>query len=504
MFIPKKYLTEKILIESKPIMADNIFKLLLQDENAKVDMDATSDPNFSYYKKLAVDAASGRVQGKHGAKSKLDLNSIKLSRRTEARNLGLKSSYSSLSNVLNELQELMKSKGQYDPNNEISNIIQITTLEILAEVLHMPPPPKPPEPDPEEPEDAQEDPEDLDDKDTPKGKRDWTAEKAKRLANANGTPTSEVLTKFYDDYYSQEFAGVESTEKDSKGIVDRLKSISKILMQECNKLGYNSETNPFVQFLKILIKLKLKKENKSNIFDKLTTNTYGAIHNSYADKNITGNELGNYNKKHLLFCEDLYNRKGLEIVEYLRLYHKTLNKAKDKEEDKFTLAAKIFVQQKLTNEEADEDPGFAEKIAKLLQLSEQELILPTANAAKLRTIPEIEELFTYIFKASPKAEKNKENKVLKSVIDLAASKKAILDMIKYILSIEAFRKAYPEDVNKAETQLKELNYTINKGLLAYSKQILDPHLNELTGEELRLLVKKAFTAYGNSLKKAGN
>lgn len=536
MNIPRKYLTEKvILVESKLITADNIFKLLLQDINAKTNMTPTRDPNFNYYKMLADRAGSGHVQGKHGKKSRVDLGKIELSHREEITKLGLIDHYNSLSGALNALQELMEQRGGYDPNNKNSNIIQITTLELLCGYLNKPMPPmtttsnpqssgepedpkdkkaptpdtpemnkpepnkpEPDKPEPDKPDADPADPEVNEPEDTKKQGSgiDWTAEKAKRLANANGVETSKILEKFYDDYFSQEFAGVQSPEEDTNGIVSKLKSLSKILVQECTKLGYNPEVNPLVQFLKILIR------KKPEIFNKLTQNTYGAIHNSYADKKITGNELGNYNEKHLLFCEDLYSYRGLEIVKYLQLYRETLNKAKDQSQDAWDLTTKIFIQQDLGNNTED-NPGpqaFTSKVSQIL--NSQEVVLPTAAEARLRALSEIEELFTYIFKAAPSKTKKTENKTLKLIIDSAKEENVILDMIYYIANQTAFSRNYPEDATKTLEQLEELQYKPNEARLDYCKQVIGLYQKKIAREDWRALLKKLFTVHSDRNEKA--
>ena len=198
----------------------------------------------------------------------------------------------------------MDQEGKYDSSSALSNLIQKTTLEILASLSGIKDPnPVPPEEsekleNPVEPEGTKEsegpkEPEESTEPVKPAEKiTDWTAERAKRLAQTN-EPT-KVLKQFYNDYYSQEYAGVQSPENDTNNIVSKLKSLDKILIKEFTKLGYNPSVNPLAQFLKILIKLKKDSSRQSKIFDKLTTNTYGAIHNSFINRYITGNMLGNH------------------------------------------------------------------------------------------------------------------------------------------------------------------------------------------------------------------
>lgn len=458
MNIPKKYLTERVILIESRIDNMSILRILTQNKQIK-----EKDADL-YYRQLADWANTN--QEKTG---KIDLNTIELSDRKLVSQLSSHTKH--LGATLNQLKNLMDQEGKYNPGSEFSNLIQKTTLEILSGLSKI----KNPKPAvTEEP--------------IKKGV-DWTAEKARRLASANGVPTSEILDKFYKDYYSQEYAGVATPENDTRGIVSKLKSLDKILIPEFTKLGYNPEVNPLAQFLKILI------EEKPEIFKKLTTNTYGAIHNSYASRTITGNMLGNYNEKHLLFCEDLYNRKGLEIVKYLQLYNSTLAQAKNQTQDELILAAKIFIQQDLTTE-IESDDSFTSKIIKLLSL--QDIQLPTDVNAKLRTIPEIEELYTYIFKATPNVSNQKENKILKLVVDNVKAEDAILDMVYYIAASDAFKKAYPELTANLAQQLKD--FTPKN--LEICKNILALHGKKIDKQDWPVLIKKLIAAHKEKNKKS--
>jgi hypothetical protein len=241
----------------------------------------TADPNYSYYVQLANWANSN--QEKTG---KIDLNTLKLSDRSLIQQGKLANNAKHLGATLEQLKNLMDREGKYNPNSKLSNLIQKTTLEILAELKAG-----------KQAEVASKQKEEIDKQKEEinlKSGMDWTAEKARRLENADGKDTSKILDEFYNDYYKIEYAGLTSpSDKDTTGIVDKLKSLDKILIQEFNKLGYNPEVNPLAQFLKILIEHR----NDLKIFDKLTINNYGAIHNAFIEKYITGNKLGNYNSK---------------------------------------------------------------------------------------------------------------------------------------------------------------------------------------------------------------
>lgn len=461
MGIPKKYLTEKVILIESRIDDKSILRILTQNKQIN-----KTDPNYSYYVQLANWANSN--QEKTG---KVDLSTIKLTDRSLIQNGKLANNTKHLGVTLEQLKNLMDQEGKYNPNSELSNTIQKTTLEILAWL-------KDPKPKEEQKLYAG---------------MDWTAEKAKRLENSNGKATSEILDEFYNDYYKIEYAGLRlPDDEDTTGIVDKLKSLDKILIQEFNKLGYNPAVNPMAKFLKILIEHK----DDLKIFDKLTVNNYGAIHNSFIDKYISGNTLGNYNDKHILFCEDLYNYKGLDMVKYLKLYKETLDtaesaKVEPPQKDKWKMVAKIFIRQNLPD--VDSKSQFTDIVDKLLIQEDPQM--PTANGAKLRTLSEIEELYTYIFKAAPSTEKHEENKTLKLIVDQAKTQNIILDMLAHISQRNDFKHGYPKATSTIARELTELNYEPNNNGIETSKQILARYEKQLEIGDLYTIVKELFTAY---------
>ena len=304
---------------------------------------------------------------------------------------------------------------------------------------------------------------------------DWTAEKAKRLKNANGAAASEILEKFYEDYYSIEYAGEATSDHDKKLIVDKLKSLNKLLTIEFNKLGYNPTVNPLAQFLKLLIK------HKNDIFFKLTLNNYGAIHNAFIDRSITGNKLGNYNKKNILFCSDLYNYTGLEIVEYLALYKQTIDKAKTETQfadDPELLVSKMFIQQEQKEE------NYAKNVTALLSLSENDINLPTSNDAKMRSYLEISELYHHLFKEDVK---QKISKTIADKISEEAEKAGVLkELFKYILDIDMLPS---QEQTKRTEWFSQLKYESNPEHLSIVKQILTGYLIHDTSGSANLIDK---------------
>lgn len=473
----------KVLYLTEDVDDQAILKILTL--NNTLDLDTAT---LSYYKKLATWANERKAKIKN-----VNLDTIELSDRSLI-GKGISARTNSLLSTLNELNGKLAKK--FDVNNEISKKVQQMTVEILAGLSKIKNPiqTKKQEPNKQEPEE-QETTDRVSEEQALYPGMDWTAEKARRLKNANGKATSKILDKFYNDYYKIEYAGLKTPEEnDTTGIVDKLKGLDKILIQEFNKLGYNPAVNPLAQFLKNLIKYK------PDIFKKLNTNNYGAIHNSFIDKYITGNTLGNYNENHILFCEDLYNYKGLDIVKYLKLYKDTLDKAKSAEveppQDMWTLAVKIFIIQDLSSPDAPSKIQFKDKVTALIQ-KQDGLKTPVANNAKLRSLAEIEELYTYIFKAAPDTEKQEENETLKLIVDYAKKKDIILDMLYDISQRDTFRRAYPKDASTVEQQLTELDYKLDgRGIkIKESKKVLDLDEEQLTAEDLRTIVKKLFAAY---------
>lgn len=446
MKLPETYLIEVLRPEVK-----HILELLPKaQENKELQ---------SYYNKLA------QWGTQHLQKTgEIVLDKINLSYKDEVIKLGLVKRTKDLWGMINALIDLMK---KHNLNKENIKIIQQTTLEILAGLSGIKDPRKQdPEPDPKP--DPKSDPKSEQKPDTENGTgRDWTAYKAKKLANANGKPTSEVLKEFYDEYYSTEYAGVNPAK--SQEIVAKLKSLDKILIPEFNKLGYNPEVNPFASFLKILIK------EKFDIFKKLTYNNYGAIHNSFIEKYITGNMLGKkFDKTNILFCSDLYNKNGLDIMEYLHLQKQAQN-AKENSEyaDNAGLVAKIFIRQ----EQEDAAKSFTEKVQILLRLKLEanQVKLPGADDAKLRSLLEIQELYRHIFKDEAETTKKKVNlQTVVDIVDEAENQNVILDMIKLILAQNEYAGSaqYAEEAQKIDNWLNNRNYTPTEKGIAISRKIL--------------------------------
>ncbi len=458
MVMPKIYLTEAIDDQS-------ILRILTRSNPIN-----KADPKYNYYKKLAVWANSNRRQL---SIKNVDLNTIKLSNRGLLSTNKLTTRYNSLGSLLDRLKNLMDQEGKYNDSAQ-AKLIQQTTLEILAGLSKIP-------------NDTEEEKPKLYEG------MDWTTEKAKRLANANGAATSDILEKFYSDYYNIEYAGGTSADTGDPNIVSRLKSLDKILIPEFNALGYNPAVNPLAQFLKILIK------QKRDIFNKLTTNTYGAIHNSFIAKHITGNMLGNYSETNILFCDDLYNYKGLDIVNYLSLQEQVLEKAESsaKYADDKELIAKMFIQQQISYKD------FAEKVKKLFDEPVSiKVVVPSDSDAKLRSELEVRELYRHLFKST--AKKAVTSKVVEEILEQAKSKDSVLSMIRYILDQNEFtnNRKYAQFAQETEKWLeKTIKYNQNDQKIAESKKILADYLLDATAENL--IVRK-LREYADEVRAANN
>lgn len=480
MNIPKTFLTEAI---------DNNSILRILTQSKSIDI---NDPKYSYYEKLAKWASENSRQLNI---KNIYLNDIKLS---DNRLVGkqLNNRYNSLGSLLDALKNLMDKQGRYGINADMSKLIQQTTLDILVNLSGI----KDGKTPLEEPEDAKDD-EDSVDEEEPRGDEnvadseelhkgmDWTAEKARRLANAKDP--SAVLDKFYNDYYNIEYAGGTEGTAGDPSIVAKLKSLDKILIPEFNALGYNPEVNPLAQFLKILIALRAK-DKTDNIFDKLNTNNYGAIHNSFKDKYITGNMLGNYDSTKILFCSDLYNYKGLDIVNYLSLQNDTINAAKNnaKYSDDKLLVAKMFIQQDVQGK------NYEDKMQNLLDLSKVRTLENPKSEVKLKSIAEIRELYRHLFKSVPKKPLNKG--AVPEIVRLAIEQGAVRDMIYYIINISEFDDEYEQEIKK--WLIKEPKYVPDEKLYKISKKILSGYNMNNATANLALIIARLQKHYEESKK----
>ncbi len=466
----KIYLTEAYAIDDKSIL-----RILTQNKQIN-----EADPDYSYYKSLAKWA---NENGRQQKLKNIDLNTIKLSDKGLIEKRKLITRYTTLGHLLNALKNLMDQEGKYTPSNELSRLVQLTTLDILAALSGNKKLPK--ELDNTEDDEESRIDDSNDNKELHKG-IDWTAEKARRLENAK--EPSKVLDKFYDDYYNIEYAGGTAETAGDPNIVAKLKSLDKILIPEFNALGYSPEVNPLAQFLKLLI------EYKPDIFNKLNTNTYGAIHNSFINKYVTGNILGNYDENNILFCSDLYNHRGLDIVEYLSLQKQAIDEAERSTKYSATkkFIARVFIQQETF---AD---SYEENINKILEAEESEIIPVVNKNAKLKSLLEVQELYRRLFKIAAKKRVN-----IDEIVNKVEEKNAVLAMIRHILYQDDFRSAYPDDTKETRARLDEIGYRYDEKKNDTCEDILSEY--ELDAKTKRQVLAKLVIAHNRSVKnkKAG-
>jgi hypothetical protein len=289
-----------------------------------------------------------------------------------------------------------------------------------------------------------------------------------------------VLDKFYADYYHIEYAGKTKSSEGDPNIVAKLKSLDKILIPEFNALGYNPEVNPLAQFLKNLI------EHKRGIFDKLNTNNYGAIHNSFIDKHITGNMLGKYteNTENILFCANLYNYKGLDMIKYLSLQRQVIKEQPNSEhKDVDHLLSKIFIQQTVTGN------SYSEKIDNLLKTDS--IVLANDNNAKLKSILEIQELYNYLFEHKPE-----DTEEITQIIKKAISGKVVLDMIYCVASRAKVEDKYKEAV---ADWLKDAEYKkVDEQVTNCEKILLEYEISPSTAKQI---IQKLVRHYNKTIRK---
>ena len=499
MNIQKKYLTEKVILIESRVDNNGILRILTQDKQIN-----KTDLNYSYYKKLADWANIN--QNKTGP---IDLSTITLSNDSLITSNKLSKNTNHLGHTLSQLKNLMDQEGKYDSSSAKSNLIQKTTLEILAGVSGIKGNIVPTEAPKEEPDEEPENTDDTNDEVRPElySGMDWAAEKEKRLANAGNTPTADILNQFYTDYYSIEYAGGTINTPGDDKIIAKLKSLDSVLVQEFNKLGYSPDINPFAQFLKNLI------AHRRDIFNKLTTNTYGAIHNSFIKGYITGNMLGNFDDSssmNILFCTDLYNRRGLDIVNYLSLQNTIYKKAAKNTKyykNPWLLTAKVLIQQ---NQSGD---TFAEKVDALLDA--KKVILPVHENAKMRATSEINELYRYVFNSSITKDSDTvedednihndaddtKNETIDIIASIAKRDKIVLSMIRYILDQPNFKKEYQKQTAVYEKWLEEISYKRNERNIEKSRRILMSDNFKINTDDMPKLIKKLIAIYNKANKK---
>jgi hypothetical protein len=201
-----------------------------------------------------------------------------------------------------------------------------------------------------------------------------------------------------------------------------------------------------------------------------------------------------FDEKNILFCSDLYNKNGLDMIEYLNLQHQ-VNEAKKTSEraDDDNLIAKIFIKQNIPQEREGVEDSYGTQVKKLLDLKDN-ISQPGAEKAKLKSLLEIQELYRYIFGKEAETSANKKQ-VTPQIADAIANKaeelQITLDMIGYILDQATYTASdkYANDASKFEAWFDKLNHHSPnpKKAIKNSKEILSKY--ELTAYAFSLIIK---------------
>ena len=139
----------------------------------------------------------------------------------------------------------------------------------------------------------------------------------KKINNSSVIQTNTKKTDWaakYNDAVNKDAVWEEYLEtvwfKDaSEDTINRIKSISNALKQECISYGFDN-TNPFITFI-----------NETYLKTTMPKYCYEAIHNAVVEekvkvKDLTGEgELGKYN---IIFCQDLYTKEDKSVSAYLK------------------------------------------------------------------------------------------------------------------------------------------------------------------------------------------
>ena len=196
--------------------------------------------------------------------------------------------------------------------------------------------------------------------------------------------------------------------------------------------------------------------------------------------------LGKYDNEaeNILFCNDLYNHKGLDIVKYLSLQSSVIKEQpkSDYAADK-QLIAKIFIQQDIEGE------NYSEKVNKLL--NEKQINSTSNNNAKLRSMLEIQELYNYIFGHKPK-----DLEELKQLVNETIAKKVVRDMIYCVANQAEVEVEYKTAVAK---WLEESGYKKVDTQITICEQILLEY--EISPDEAKQVVQKLISHYNKNIRK---
>jgi hypothetical protein len=194
-----------------------------------------------------------------------------------------------------------------------------------------------------------------------------------------------------------------------------------------------------------------------------------------------------FDEKNILFCSDLYNKNGLDIVSYLDLQNQAL--AAGENSDIKNLVAKIFIQQNVSGD------TYGEKINNLKNLKEP--TLPGAPEAKLKSELEIRELYRHLFGTA--ANKTMDNNTINKILDYAVKQGIAQDLLWFLLAQKGFTKMYKRTVETAKNVLNKLGSKSNQIDFDKVQQLLDDY-DDLT---LEVEKKMADSLIAHLAEKAG-
>lgn len=112
----------------------------------------------------------------------------------------------------------------------------------------------------------------------------------------------DLEIRFFKEFYKSEF---------DEAITEQLINIGALLMKAFKILGYTKD-NPFYTYIAgyggVLVKEEL-----------LNRDTFAAIYNAVAKKQIATSELKKANNYNIIYCKDLYTKSPAEITKYIEL-----------------------------------------------------------------------------------------------------------------------------------------------------------------------------------------
>jgi len=145
---------------------------------------------------------------------------------------------------------------------------------------------------------------------------DWAKDLKARLdANRNLDQESReseytIKKQFWNEYFNAVFGSANA---------ELLKQLGDQLQNDITVLGFKKAGNPILAFLSLPYVQKELLQTKL-----LNSNTYKAIHNAIAKKQIAHSEFFRVSNYNIIYCKDLYTKSVTEISTYLDYQKKVL------------------------------------------------------------------------------------------------------------------------------------------------------------------------------------